>query len=229
MRYIHVGIQNRDKNGNSDLLSRFPLPATKADNHADVRLSDPEDVDVYLIGASGIQSRSAEPLPSSSGRIEKLTPEFDFERGEKEFRTDSFTTNEEDDRVWHVIQKERMKRKSTKVGPQRIFTIPDNTPLVQPSQAISGQWEPGFILHACPITGEARTFFDLNDGKLIAVINPEEGDCAGLASSQGSNQNELPEEELDSMEARNFGENYARKLLMIGRQLSLKMRLLKLL
>ena len=45
----------------------------------------------------------------------------------------------------------------------------------------------------------------MNDEKLIAVINPEEGDSAGLASSQGSNQNELPEEELDSMEARKFG------------------------
>ena len=41
--------------GSSDLLSRPPLPATEADNHPDVRLSDPEDIDdVYLIGASGL-------------------------------------------------------------------------------------------------------------------------------------------------------------------------------
>ena len=73
---------------------------------------------------------------SSSCRIEELTPELDFERGEKELRADPFTTNEECDRVWHVIQKERMKRKSTEVEPQRRFTIPDNTPLVQPSQVI---------------------------------------------------------------------------------------------
>ena len=99
-------------------------------------------------------------------------------------RTDSFTTNEEAD-FWHVIQKERMKRKSTKVEPQRRFTIPDNTPLVQPSQVVGGQWEPGLILRACPITEEGRTFFDLNDEKLIAVVNPEAGDGAGLASSQG--------------------------------------------
>ena len=99
-----------------------------------------------------------------------------------------------------------MRRKTTKVEPQRRCTIPDNTPLVQPSQVISRQWEPGFILHACPITEEGRTFFDLNDEKIIAVINPEEGDGAGLASSQGINQNKLPEEELDSMEAREFGE-----------------------
>ena len=36
---------------------------------------------------------------------------LDFERREKELRTDSFTANEEADRVWHVIQKVRMKRK----------------------------------------------------------------------------------------------------------------------
>ena len=118
-------------NGNSDLLSRLPLPATEAGNHPDVRLSDPEDIDVYLIGASGLQSRLEEPLSSSSCRIEELNPELDFEWGEKELKTDSFTSNEEADRVWHVIQKERMKRKSTKVEPQRRFTIPDNTPLVQ--------------------------------------------------------------------------------------------------
>ena len=48
-----------ESNGNSDLLSR--LPATEADNHPDVRLSDPKDIDVYLIRASGLQSRLAEP------------------------------------------------------------------------------------------------------------------------------------------------------------------------
>ena len=59
-------------------------------------------------------------------------------------------------------------------------------------------------MHACPITDEGRTFFDLNDENLIALIN-QEGDGAGLASSQGSSQNELPEEESDSLEAREFG------------------------
>ena len=93
-------------------------------------------------------------------------------------RTDSFTTNEEADRVWHAIQSKRMKRKPTKVEPQRRFTIPDNTPLVQPSQVISGRWEPGLVLHACPKTEEGRTFFDLNDEKLIAVINRENDDGA---------------------------------------------------
>ena len=178
-------------------------------------------------GASGLQSSLSEPLSSSSCRIQDLTPELDFERGEEELRTDSFTTNEEAD-FWHVIQKERMKRKSTKVEPQRRFTLPDSTPLVQPSQVISGQWEPGLILHACPITEEGRSFFDIKDEKLVGSISPE-GDGAGSASNQGSNHNELPEEEFDSTEARGFGKQCARKLLLIAQQLSLKMRLRKLL
>ena len=51
----------------------------------------------------------------------------------------------------------------------------------------------------------------MNEEKLIAVINREYDDGAGLASSQGSNQNELPEEELDRMEAREFGETLCEK------------------
>ena len=93
----------------------MPLPATEADNHPDVRLPGPEDIDVYLIGASGLQSHLAEPLSSSSCRIEELTPELAFERGEKKLRTASFSTDEEADRVWHVIQKENeMKIDQTK-------------------------------------------------------------------------------------------------------------------
>ena len=56
-----------------------------------------------------------------------------------------------------------------------------------------------------------RKDFDVNDEKFIAVINPEEGDGAGLASSQGRSQNQLPEEDLDSMEAHAFGEKLCEK------------------
>ena len=88
------------------MRSRLPLPAAEANAHPDVLLSDPEDNYVYLIRASGLQSRLAEPLSSSSRRLEELNPKLDIEVGEKELRTASFTTNEEADRVWHVIQKE---------------------------------------------------------------------------------------------------------------------------
>ena len=86
-------------NNNSDFLSCLPLPVTEADNHPDVSLSDPEGIDVYLIGPSGLLYCLAEPLSSSSCRMEELTPELDFGRGDKELRTASFTTDEEADRV----------------------------------------------------------------------------------------------------------------------------------
>ena len=43
--------------------------------------------------------------------------------------------------------------------------------------------------------------------QMVAVINPEVGSGAGVASSQNqmTANEELPEEELDSMEARKFG------------------------
>ena len=75
-------------NGNSDLMSRLPLPAMGADNHPDVRLSDPSDDDVYLIGASGVRSLlQAEPMGSSLAALEKLDPGFVFTVGEREQRT----------------------------------------------------------------------------------------------------------------------------------------------
>ena len=66
-------------------------------------------------------------------------------------------------------------------------------------------------MHACPITEEGRTFFDSNHENVTAVINPEEGGGARLDSSQGSSQNQLPEEELDSTEAREFGDKFCEK------------------
>ena len=44
-------------NGNADLMSRLPLPATKDALDAKLRLTDPTDIDVYFIGASGVQPR----------------------------------------------------------------------------------------------------------------------------------------------------------------------------
>ena len=62
----------------------------------------------------------------------------------------------------------------------------------------------------------------MNDEKVIAVINPE-GNGTGSAVSQGNNQHELPEEELDSMGAREFGEILCEKTATSGwQQLSFK-------
>ena len=64
-------------NGNADLLSRLPSPATEADNHPNVRLSDPADIHVYLIGASGVYSAPlTEPSSSSLGELNELDSGF---------------------------------------------------------------------------------------------------------------------------------------------------------
>ena len=44
-------------NGNADLMSRLPLPATEEATCDNLRLTDPSDVDVYFVGASGVQPR----------------------------------------------------------------------------------------------------------------------------------------------------------------------------
>ena len=93
---------------------------------------------------------------------------------------------------------------------------------------MSGQWEPGLIIHACAMTEEGQEFLSLDKKQIVAVINPEEDidSVAGLAGSQNQNNNEeLPEEEVDSEEARQFGErNCAKDLLVIGQQHNSKMR-----
>ncbi|CAM9313475.1 unnamed protein product [Laminaria digitata] len=82
-------------------MSRLPLPATEADNHPDVRYSDPADIDVYLIGVSGVKSQPlGEPLGLSLGKLEEMDPEFTFTVGERELRTEPLATNEESARVW---------------------------------------------------------------------------------------------------------------------------------
>ena len=201
--------------GNADLLSRLPLPATEADNHPNVRLSDPTDFDVDLIGASGVQiEQLAAKHESNQHRSGNLDPGFIFAVGEKELRIAPFTTSEQSAQTWNVIQKERAKRLSKIVEPKRRFAIPDETPLVRPTSVISGQWKPGLVLHACPITEEERFVLGLIEKQTISVINPEDGrGSAGVAGNPGptDNNEELPEEEFDSIEAREFGEKLCEK------------------
>ena len=100
-------------NGNADLLSRLPLPATEADNHPDVRLSDPADIDVYLIGASGMKiEQLAANHATNQHRSGNLDPGFIFAVGERELRTAPFTTSEQSAQTWKVIENERAKRQS---------------------------------------------------------------------------------------------------------------------
>ena len=75
-------------NGNADVLSRLPLPATKADSHAEFRLSDPTDVDVYMIGASGVHpARLTNLLTLCFIDGKEPDPGFNFAVGEKELKS----------------------------------------------------------------------------------------------------------------------------------------------
>lgn len=49
-------------NGNADLMSRLPLPATAHDASPDIRLTDPSDLNVYMIGASGVMPARMDPV-----------------------------------------------------------------------------------------------------------------------------------------------------------------------
>ena len=87
-------------NGNADVLSRLPLPATKADSHPEFRLSDPTDVDVYMIGASGVHPARSTNLPTPcfiDGK--EPDPGFNFAGGERELKSAPLTTKEEETRV----------------------------------------------------------------------------------------------------------------------------------
>ena len=108
---------------------------------------------------------------------------------------------------------ERAKRLSKIVVPNRRFAIPDETPLVRPTSVISGQWEPRPVLHACPITEKGRSLLDLIEKQTISVIHPEDvGGSVGVAGNLNpTDNNELPEEEFDSIAAREFGEKLCEK------------------
>ena len=85
---------------------------------------------------------------------------------------------------------------------------------MRPTPVISGQWEPGLVLHACPITEEERSLLGLVGKQNISVINPEdEGGSAGVVGNPDptDNNEELPEEEIDSIEAREFIEKLCEK------------------
>ena len=85
---------------------------------------------------------------------------------------------------------------------------------MRPTSVISGQWEPGLVLHACPIIEEGRYLLGLIDKQTITVINAEdEGGSAGVAGSHHptDDNEELPQEELDGIEAREFGEKWCEK------------------
>ena len=63
-------------NGNADLLSCLSLPANDAATDADLRLTDPNDVAVYFIGASGVQPRLGKRMGTILAGLQQRPADF---------------------------------------------------------------------------------------------------------------------------------------------------------
>ena len=161
-------------NGNADLMSRLPLPVTDDAQSAALRLTDPTDIDVYFVGASGLHPRLTRRTGTGFGGLEPHADE-NFEEGEREDRPAPRTTDEQAKLSWEQMQNDR-KRKHNQtrqpVGP-RVYAIRDDSPPTNPdtSQVVSGQLEPGQIVHASPMTKEEREFLGSRSKQKVAVTN----------------------------------------------------------
>ncbi len=72
------------ENGNADLLSRLPQPATEEDLSPDLRLTDPGDVDVYAVGVRKNDTRKMVSVLGGRMGSQVQNPCVNFEVGEKE-------------------------------------------------------------------------------------------------------------------------------------------------
>jgi len=69
------------ENGNADLLSRLPQPATEKDLSPEFRLTDPRDVDVYSVGTKN-QEEVEEMGSVLGGRVDSENHRCEFVVGE---------------------------------------------------------------------------------------------------------------------------------------------------
>ena len=135
------------ENANADMMSRLPLPATKEDEAPDVRLTDPSDLDVYMIGASGVLPSRLGPVYTEREALAGSNHRDDFVVGESGCTSARLTTDELADKTWALIQRGKGVSNPLPDG----ACVPDDTRLVEPSgEVVSGQFEPGLILHAVP-------------------------------------------------------------------------------
>ncbi|CAN0140185.1 unnamed protein product [Ectocarpus fasciculatus] len=82
--------------------------------------------------------------------------------------------------------REQNLKRVPKVETKGTTVWPDNTPLIDPrDMVISGQWEPGFILHACPITEVGRKRLGIKPSQQVYAITPGEGGSSAGGSSAG--------------------------------------------
>ena len=64
--WMRTLLQHRSKNPNADVLSRLPLPAIAEDPQPRYRPTDPSDLYVYFVGASGIHPSNLQTSSDSS-------------------------------------------------------------------------------------------------------------------------------------------------------------------
>ena len=194
-------------NGNADLLSHLPLPGTNDETNSDLRLTDPTDIDVYFIGASGVQQRLRRRTGPVLGGLTE--PDVILAAEEVEHNTVPRTTDEQAQLRWQVMQSDP-DRNIQQINPprntERGYAIRDDSPLSFPAESVvrSGQLEPGLTLHACPMTQEGRELLHLRLKHEVAVINPEEGGSrASTAAGAGNTDraagpSDFSEDEPDS-------------------------------
>ena len=231
-------------------MSRLPSPASEDATCEKLRLTDPSDVDVYVIGvtgASGLQPRLATRIDIRVGGLECRTAgrrgiglgglecptagmrgislsglecptDDNYEVGEIEIehRIAPRTTDENAKELWQLIQRDRNRRHYQMRRPEslQVHTIRDDGPLCDPDEGkvLSGQLEPGLVLHACLMTVEGRSFLYSESKQDVAVINQEgSGSSAGVTAglrqeNQTAETFDTPDDELDNNAAYAFGE-----------------------
>lgn len=94
------------KNGNADMMSRLPLPATAADSSLRLQLTDPDDVDVYMIGACGVQPADVRaPMVSSLGGLPSMEPSALVSEEERVSSAGTLlTTYHKSEQNWKLLQ-----------------------------------------------------------------------------------------------------------------------------
>lgn len=169
----------------ADMLSRLPLPATKADEAPDVRLTDPSDLDVYMIGASGVQPSRLGPVFSGQEARSESTHREIFVVEENGCRAVPLTTSEAAGLTLRQIQGHAEKRVSNTSGR---MCVPDDSKLVDPGDVVlSGQTEPGVIMYAVPVTEVGRRLLEVGQKSNVHAITQGEGSGSGSGGT-GSNE-----------------------------------------
>ena len=156
-------------NANADMLSRLPQPPSNQDISGDTRITDPDDMDVYFIGASRVWPRILKTPArdtnivgeTHSSNLNGLDPGAVFQNGEEEVSLIPFTSNEAADQKWTELQNQKGSSGTQRSGEhakEYSYAVPDSSPLLLPqvSSMMRGQWDQSKILDACPLTEVGR-------------------------------------------------------------------------